>query len=339
VAQGRSVGLAPKPIRGRWVRDDGYVPLRNAAWFVRSARSVGCDYQEAVAKLCLAVRLLFEAVRGTGMSVEPDLAREMVESMGELEACVDALSRCFPPPRFGRLQNRHVFRYAEHDDVLLSMLKCVRAVTSLNAALVLLRAGYVHEVYALCRIVDEANEDVWFMAAPGGKDGEATKDQQRFFEEFFQEEFSDEVGLLKSQQPRDRVSRQKIRAGIAKWMGQAGNPSDAIAIDRTLYQAFSGYVHGAYVHIMDSYGGVPPGHFHMHGMMGTPRIGECGDQLKHYVFRAICAAEIVAVRLQDDAIRERLRRLRESFGAKTGCLTKDRKVLDKTLKRMKTGKS
>ena len=42
------------------LRDGRYADLRNMAWFVRNARSVDCDQSEAVAKLCLAVRLLFE---------------------------------------------------------------------------------------------------------------------------------------------------------------------------------------------------------------------------------------------------------------------------------------
>ncbi len=35
--------------------------MRNAAWFVRNYRMVGHDDNMAVAKLCYAVKLLFEA--------------------------------------------------------------------------------------------------------------------------------------------------------------------------------------------------------------------------------------------------------------------------------------
>ena len=49
------------PIRGRWFRDDRYANLRNTAWFVRNYRMVGHDDNMAIAKLCYAVKVLFEA--------------------------------------------------------------------------------------------------------------------------------------------------------------------------------------------------------------------------------------------------------------------------------------
>ena len=51
----------PVPIRGRWFRDDRYGNLRNTAWFVRNYRMVGYDDTVAVAKLCYAVKVLFDA--------------------------------------------------------------------------------------------------------------------------------------------------------------------------------------------------------------------------------------------------------------------------------------
>ena len=49
------------PIRGRWVHDQRYGNLRNTAWFVRNYRQIGYDDTIAIAKLCYAVKLLFEA--------------------------------------------------------------------------------------------------------------------------------------------------------------------------------------------------------------------------------------------------------------------------------------
>jgi len=259
----------------------------------------------------------------------------LAASVAELESYVQALSNCFEPPALVTVGERPVFRYAGTGDQLLVMLKSVWAVRILNAALVLLRAGYVHEVYALCRLVDEAHQDITFMASPLGEDGKPTEDQQRYFGEFFQEEFEDESSLLTSQKPRDRVSRRHIRAAIAQMKDHPGNPSDVIAVDKTLYQTISGYVHGAYVHIMESYGGQPPGHFHTQGMLGTPKIQECEDMLVNYVFRSICSAEVVAIRLHHDELRNRIRDLRNRFGKETGCVVKDATEAKATMDRMK----
>ena len=269
------------------------------------------------------------------MSEDSRLLQYMEGSIAELEECVHALSRHFNAPVVTTRGERIVFRYAETDDLLLSMLKCVRAVSLLNAAVVLLRAGYVHEVYALCRIAEEGNQDVTFMALPLGEGDKPSEDQERFFSEFFQEEFEDEANILGSQKRRDRVSRKRIRAAIANMEGHPGNPHDVIAIDRTLYQLFSGYLHGAYVHIMESYGGRPPGHFHTRGMLGTPKIQECEEQLPNYIFRTICSGEIVASRLGDEGLRDRFRHIRKEFAATTGCVPKDEAQAKEALSRAK----
>ena len=49
------------------------------------------------------------------------------------------------------------------------------------------------------------------------------------------------------------------------------NPSDEKELRRTLSQTYSGYIHGASIHIMDMYGGNPP-KYHLTGMLNTPRM-------------------------------------------------------------------
>ena len=61
----------PVPIRGRWVRDDRYSNLRNTARFVRNYRMVGHDDNVAIAKVCYAVRALFEAGEPVEAGVPP----------------------------------------------------------------------------------------------------------------------------------------------------------------------------------------------------------------------------------------------------------------------------
>jgi len=67
-----------------------------------------------------------------------------------------------------------------------------------------MRNGFVQETYSLCRAINEACEDHWFMVAPLGENGQASEDQRRFLEEFFQEAFSDPEDLLLSTK-RDRL--------------------------------------------------------------------------------------------------------------------------------------
>jgi hypothetical protein len=210
-------------------------------------------------------------------------------------------------------------RHQDRDELLLTYLKCVRAVSSLNAGLLLLEAGYVFEVHTLCRCIDECSQDVWFFAEPDGEGGGPSENQRRAFEEFFQEEWSDPNDVVGSQQPRDRVSRDKVRARIARHFGV--DPANFQAQVKVIDRGFSGFVHSAHVHIMELFGGPRRG-FHLRGMLGTPRIDECVESLASTTFRAMCAAEWVAARFVAEGncgnasqVLEELRDARQRFFA------------------------
>lgn len=97
---------------------------------------------------------------------------------------MQALAAEFEAPLLDQRGGFPAFRHKTKDDLLASFLKGVRISSALNATLVLLRAGYVQEVYALCRLIDEAGEDIEFLASPLGDNGSST-DQVRFVNEFF----------------------------------------------------------------------------------------------------------------------------------------------------------
>jgi hypothetical protein len=238
-------------------------------------------------------------------------------SIAQLEGLVQELGSFFEKPTLVDIGDHKVFRHRVKNDLLMSYLKCVRAVSSLNAALVLLRNGYVQEVGTLCRCIQDFCDDVLFLATPLGEK-EPSADQRRLVEEFYQEDFDQPANPLVSIQKRDRVPRPKIQAGIARIQGHPINPSDATTLHRTIQQVFSGYVHGAYVHTMEMYGGNPP-KYHTSGMLHTPRVHEWERQLVNYIYRAVIAAEIVAKRVGATLSIENLRKFREAFETETKC--------------------
>ena len=238
-----------------------------------------------------------------------------------LERAVDAaedavvkLERHFERPRFVQVHGSPCFRHTKHDDLLMSHLKCVRSVSSLNACLVLLRHGYVQEIGVLCRCVDDNNQDVTFLGAPLGQNGKVSEHQERMVKEFFQEEFDDADPLL-STQKRDRVPRPKVHAAISRLPGQPFNPHETGRVHHSLHAAFSGYVHGAYVHIMEIYGGedINALSYHMHGLLDTPRISEWTEALSNYVYRTLIAIEIVAKRCSDVTVQQEVEGHRLEF--------------------------
>ena len=90
----------------------------------------------------------------------------VTEAVVGLDGCVESLGSSFPLPHVVEVNGMPVFRHQRKNDLLLSYLKLVKIASHQNAAIVLIRAGYVQEVYTLCRMIDEAIEDVYFMASP-----------------------------------------------------------------------------------------------------------------------------------------------------------------------------
>jgi hypothetical protein len=255
------------------------------------------------------------------------LTKTLVVMMNRLEYLTDALrrleqeyltmGRSVPAPVPVMHHGIPFFRHKKQTDILLCFLKGVKLTSTLNAALLLFRHGYAQELGALARIADDLLNDILFMLKPldGGK---PSKDQLRFFEEFFQEEFENPMNVLAGAQKRDIVSRRKLHATFGHLAKESFNPSDAQNMMSTIHAALSGYVHGAYPHIMELYGGNPP-HFHMSGLPGTPRIAEWDRQLITYAYRGIMVSGLVARKLGLTDSENALRVLMEEFEATLDC--------------------
>jgi hypothetical protein len=264
------------------------------------------------------------------MSVTID---QLTKAIAQTQEVLESLERHFPRPELVESGGRQLFRHREKNDLLLSQLKCVRAVSSLNACVILLQHGYVQEIGALCRCIDEFNQDVFFLGTPLGEDG-PSEQQKCLTQEFFQEEFDKIDSPFRSSQQRTRVPRKKVLAGIARVSGQPLNPSDTQEMHRTVHNAFSGYVHGAYVHIMESYGGGPGNlHYHMCGLSGTPRIPEWTKALLNYVYRTMHSVEVVAKRCDDAAAVQAIQSARFSLETDTGVGLDDPKEILEKMKR------
>jgi len=241
----------------------------------------------------------------------------LAQTLRRLQLHYDSLSSFVVVPKRVRIGGNTYFRHVEQSDVLFCYLKGVKLISTLNAGLVLLQAGYTQEIGALCRMADDFCYEILFFMGPFGPSG-PSKDQIRMLEDFFKEEFENPADVLGSAQNRDTVPRRKINAAFGKLAQDQLNPHDAQGTLETVHKAFSGYVHGAYPHIMELYGGSPP-RYHLDGMLGTPRIAEWQDQLVTYVYRVIMVAELTSKRLGANATEQAIRQLLVEYETTLNC--------------------
>ena len=241
-------------------------------------------------------RKIIEYENGQNTLSSKDIA-ELENTLNRLSHFYNELEAFLPKINFNETAPYRAFRVSndEHTDSLVCYLKGMKAVSTLNATLILLKSGFTQEVGALCRMVDEACNEILFLIKPEGENS-LSNSQEQFLDSFYQEEFSDSQNILEAHNPRHTVSSQKIHASIARTMSISINPSDAQAMTSVVQKTLSGYVHGAYPQIMEMYGGNPP-HFHMHGMLGTPRMIEWTAQAISYTDKLIMLSILICRKL------------------------------------------
>lgn len=216
-----------------------------------------------------------------------------------------------PTPKLLCVADQQQFRSEDRSVEAAVIQKLARTITGLRAVVVLLTAGLYQEVGAIFRMLDEFSEDIIFLCQ-ALRDGHLSPLHNEYLESFYAEEFDNPENAFASSQNRPTVSRRRIHAALAKIPESPVNPSDGQEVHRTLSQAFSGYVHGASVHILELYGGDPP-RFHISGMRGTLREQEFHRHALHYFHRGVVTVMYAALCLNQNALVEQLYEFRAEF--------------------------
>ena len=223
-----------------------------------------------------------------------NLDQHFQEALTTMEVVVHNLATQVPQPQLKEDILSSGFRYNEKSIQQAIVQKLARMVSTLNAARLLLNHGFVQEVGALQRILDELQTDIIFL-----RNGVEDPDDlhKKYLCAFYQEEF-DAEDALRSTQKRRTIPRKKIHAHNARFFAKNPDfkidPSTGSEVLRTLQKTYSGYVHAASPHIMDMYGGLPP-RFHMRGMLGTPLHQTHRQDLANYFRRGLFAVAICAL--------------------------------------------
>ncbi len=250
------------------------------------------------------------------MLIDHDVDSVFSQTLSCLVKAFRQIEDAVPPPALLSVQGDAAFRYQEKSLEQALVQKLARVVSGLGAARVLLEHGYTQELATLQRTLDEFGEDIVFLGLPLLGE-ERTELHDRYLAAFYEEEFNEDGDPLASPQRRPMILRRKIRAAIARAEHAPTNPSFHSEILRTINKLYSGYVHGASPQIMDMFGGKPP-HFHVSGMLGTPRIPSATYGLWNCFCRAINWTMAVALALQLYPLSDELMRLRATFEKQSG---------------------
>lgn len=230
-----------------------------------------------------------DSASGTGdvpFLFDPRVVRVATErAIATLENAVNELAAKLPEPRRVPIGDDFAWELGEESVDGMILLKAVRAVSGINAALVLMDSGYSQEVGVLIRTIDEFVGDLAFLTDRMGTSDWPTPKQREHIEHFFSVRRPDvdpETGALS---PLPWVERKKKQAGEARTISP-GNPSVAGDALRRIDTGYDAYVHGYYGAVMEMYAGPERG-WRVRGTPVTRRTLESMRQVSIYVDRAL----------------------------------------------------
>lgn len=120
----------------------------------------------------------------------------------DIDRMIDLMERTFrdfessapSKPQLTLLSFGPTYRFRKRDIYQAMILKLARVLSTVQAARVLCDAGYGHKQAILCRTIDEANEDIVFLAYAVTNDS-ITDLRTRYLEAFWEDEI-DEAGTM-----------------------------------------------------------------------------------------------------------------------------------------------
>lgn len=163
------------------------------------------------------------------------------------------LVKCITPPARVRFDDGTIaYRYEEKGAAQAIIQKLALSISGLRAALHLLERGFVAEQAAICRIVNEAQEDVVFLVL-ASLDGSPDLLAQ-YLVAFFQEETATtEFKSGNHPKGRNTIGRKAILNFIARHEMSGDDPHTEVGAGLAIERTLSGFIHGASPHAMQSY--------------------------------------------------------------------------------------
>lgn len=165
------------------------------------------------------------------------------------------------------IPGKHVYEYLDKSPKVVAVLKLVRMAEGVVAFNLLRANGLFVDMGVIVRCVHDCEAEIYFLLE---KYPAASPNVQKFTKAFFEQHINGYLDL-----ETEPVQSKKIRAAMARVV-RGQHDHGTVETLQSLHKTFSGYVHGGYAHIMETYGGGPPSF----NLMGVPSFVEREKRLE-----------------------------------------------------------
>lgn len=234
-----------------------------------------------------------------------------------LDVQLSHLAQLIPKPVLRRTEKGIICEFDGQSPKAAILLKLARIISGLRSARILLDVNLLQEQAAICRIVNELIDDVTFLAL-ASFEADTPDILSRYLMSFFApEESLNQLKLGNRVKGRDIVGRKQIHNYISQHPSSIGDSFTTSNVGLALSFAFSGYIHGNALHILEMYD-PKTGRFQTNASEHHPLHSDHQNDIWNYYFRAILAVGLAAKAFDDDETMETYSHFRTSFEEKSG---------------------
>ncbi|WP_163846107.1 hypothetical protein [Pseudooceanicola aestuarii] len=155
------------------------------------------------------------------------------------------------------------------------------------AADLLLNAGFLQELGALIRQIEETCEDIVFLYL-GTREETLPPLHERFLAAFYGQELVEGAPTGRPDLKKGEVPRKKVRAYLDRMGGTHSDRNTWSSTGLVLQKAFSGFVHGSSLTIMEMCGGCDP-KFYVRGLSETSHQNKFAAAMPGYSYKSLMA--------------------------------------------------
>jgi hypothetical protein len=239
------------------------------------------------------------------------------DTLDWMEESLDHLLQKLGLPELILIDRRSVYRFRNHGALEAIFLKLVRVVSGLRASTILLEAGFLQERAAMCRMLDEFQEDVFFLVLAAKEDPQPNI-LSRYLKGFFHEEQA--LSAFRAGERvkgRDLVARKDIINYVACKAPGSTDAFRASNASLAISHALSDFVHGASHHIMEMFNPAMQ-RFTTNSHARGPLFEDNQYDLWNYYYRGIITFSLAAKAFGDASLSERTYNQVKEFERRSG---------------------
>jgi hypothetical protein len=203
------------------------------------------------------------------------------------------------------------WEFRERSPYVVLLVKSVRMISGIKAALLLADEGFVTESPCLLRIVSDLATEIMAIAE-GLLSGELTSSQQKFVDQFF-EITPDTPEEYERMEKQRYVSRNDLLKSYARLVNKASQDAERmLKLKRFLNKGYDGYVHGAYLTGTELYhGGMQS--FITGGINYQERLRIAKIAVSGKLHEVIVALELIALVTENKSLKDDISEARRQF--------------------------